>query len=274
MKLVDFATRSGYATRIVTSGYFARDIEVARLRLLPLVEAGLKEIAVSWDDYHEEFVRFEDVKNLIYVAYTETALKICVNIVRGGNSRWTKARLARLLPNSQNIDIFESPLNMTGRASDRLKSTSVRKSCELGPCPYVIKSPTLSADGHLLACCGVIPNTERLRIVSDFRGESVQEQIGFAKKNLLFKWLSVQGPYSIIRWIGERYGLHVPDRSEIGGNCEACKRLFEGEDFQKFLDSALEEMSLPIQSELLQLESLVNAGLVKQMAEPETSVNA
>jgi MoaA/NifB/PqqE/SkfB family radical SAM enzyme len=58
-KLVDAvreASSRGFVTRVVTSAYWGKNLSVARKRLEELKEAGLQEISISWDYFHEEFV--------------------------------------------------------------------------------------------------------------------------------------------------------------------------------------------------------------------------
>jgi hypothetical protein len=48
----------------------------------------------------------------------------------------------------------------------------------------------------------------------------------------------------------------MPDRDRVGGNCEACKILFETEAFSSKIDEFLEEKMVELEGELILLESL------------------
>ncbi len=50
VRYVERASARGFATRIVTSAYFANTPANARARLAKLIQAGLKELSISWDD--------------------------------------------------------------------------------------------------------------------------------------------------------------------------------------------------------------------------------
>lgn len=63
VNLVRRASGKGAKTRIVTSAYWAKSDRSCEKRLRPLVDAGLDELSVSWDDFHEKFVDFANVRN-------------------------------------------------------------------------------------------------------------------------------------------------------------------------------------------------------------------
>src|SRR5882724_8786815 len=68
VRYVERAKSRGFTTRIVTSAYFGKTVPIAEAKLRPLSKAGLDELSISWDDYHEEFVDFECVKNVASAA--------------------------------------------------------------------------------------------------------------------------------------------------------------------------------------------------------------
>jgi hypothetical protein len=158
-------------------------------------------------------------------------------------------------PDSDDV-IVESPLNLTGRAEDELADAGLRPERSLGPCPYVLTGPTLSAKNKLLACCGVIPDTPRLTLDPDFTPENLQAAIETGQKSTLLNWLYLRGPYAIMEHIGARFGITVPPRTEVGGNCEACRRLLHTPEFETKLDQSLEEKNAEISGELEILGSL------------------
>ncbi|MFE4822249.1 radical SAM protein [Streptomyces sp. NPDC056704] len=122
-ELVKLATSLGFTTRVVTSAYWAKSPRSALDRLLQISQAGLSEISISWDDFHEEFVPFSCIKSA-YAAAKELGLTAAINTVQAANSRWTAKRIAEELGlPADHEDIFsESPLNLTGRAESELRA--------------------------------------------------------------------------------------------------------------------------------------------------------
>jgi hypothetical protein len=251
------ANGRGFKTRIVTSAFFATTVEGADRRLIPMRDAGLDELSISWDDFHEEFVEFECVKNAFWSA-KRLGISVAVSIVQGATSRWDKARVQNELglAATSNDVIAESPLNLTGRAEEKLSNAGLRPVRSVGPCPYVLTGPTLSAKNKLLACCGVIPETDELVIDDDYRPENLQESIDMSLRSPLLNWLHLRGPYAIAQWISNRYNISIPGLEAVGGNCQACKILFETPEISKVLHAAVAEKRNEIFGELQVLDAI------------------
>lgn len=248
-------------TRIVTSAYWAKHAAVAEERLTALRSAGLDELSISWDDFHEDQtstpVSFENVFNAFWAA-KRLGITAAVNIVQGAKSRWTAERVRNELcvsPESKEI-IVESPLNITGRAEALLADTGLRPQRILGPCPYVLTGPTLSAGKKLLACCGVIQYTGELVLDDDFTPENLAATIEKGMKSPILNWLYLRGPYAILEWISKRYCMTIPTKEEIGGNCEACRLLFHTREFRERIYEATVERADEISGELAVLNAL------------------
>ena len=152
--------------------------------------------------------------------------------------------------------VTESSLNITGRAREKLSESTFKNNGYLGPCPYVLTGPTMSAKGKLLACCGVIPDTERLVIAQTPKPSEIKDLIARSMQNPLLLWLFLRGPYSLMERIGSQYDVKVPGRDSVGGNCEACRLLFENKDIESKIDAYMSEKAVNLLSELLLLDSL------------------
>lgn len=245
------ARQRGFVTRVVTSAYFAKTPEMAARKLGPLRDAGLCEVSISWDDFHEEFVDFSCVYNAFWES-KRLGMTTAVNTVQAAETRWTADRVRQelgLSPDSEDV-IVESPVNLTGRAESQLADAGFRPTRSIGPCPYVMTGPTLSATNKLLACCGVIPHTPHLTLCDDFQPQKLHEAIERGQHSALLNWLYLRGPYAIMEYIGERHGVSVPAKNEIGGNCEACRHLFHRREFAERVESAVSEKSAEIWGEL------------------------
>jgi len=251
----------GLVTRIVTSAYWAKHSSIAEKRLAGLREAGLDELSISWDDFHEEQktanVTFEYVFNAFWAA-KRLGLTAAVNIVQAANSRWTAERVRKELGiDSESEDVIvESPLNLTGRAETALADAGLRPQRIVGPCPYVLTGPTLSAKKKLLACCGVIQHTNKLVLDDDFKPENLAAAIKSGLESPLLNWLYLRGPYAILEWMSNRYGISIPKKEDVGGNCEACRLLFHKAEYSKKVSDAIAEKADEIGSELAVLAAL------------------
>jgi hypothetical protein len=247
----------GFKTRVVTSAYFGKHEETARKRLEEVRSAGLDEMTISWDDFHEAFVAFDAVATVFRLA-RELGIRVGINVVQARDSFWTAARVRERLglPEDSPECIGETPLNHTGRAETDLTEAGLRPKRYLGPCPYVLTGPTLSAKNKLLACCGVIPHTDALTLDPDFRPENLNAAIEKGLRSPLLNWLYLRGPYAIMEYVSARFGVAIPAKESIGGNCEACKLLFETPEVVRHLDEAVALKAAEIEGELGMLAAL------------------
>lgn len=259
--LVKCASNRGFVTRVVTSAYWAKTVTNAERLLIPLRDSGLDQISISWDDFHEAQktanVTIDHVRNAFLTA-KKLGISPAVNIVQAKDSNWTaeKVKHALGLPDDSEEVVAETPLNLTGRAGEELVDAGFRPARVIGPCPYVLTGPTLSAKGKLLACCGVIEHTGELVLDDSFLPENVNEAITDGLSSPLLNWLFLRGPYHIIEQLGKRYDLDVPSMNEVGGNCEACRILFHTPKYRDKLDDLVAERVDSISGELILMDAL------------------
>lgn len=255
--LVRMASERGFRTRVVTSAYFGKTEALARRRIEPLRDDGLVELSISWDDFHEPFVEFDCVRNVFWTA-VELGVLPAVNIVEGRDCRWNRqAVLSALgLPDSFSNLITESPLNETGRAALELQGRKLDNSQGLGPCPYVITGPTASAKGKLLACCGVLPEMEPLVLQEQLDPDDLQAAIGRSRADPMLNWIHLRGPYHLLAAASRRLGRAAPTPESVGGNCEACARLFGDRELMSQIPALMAEEGANVRDDARLLESL------------------
>lgn len=251
------AKARGFSTRVVTSAYFGNKLDYARKRIGEVHAAGLDELSISWDDYHEEFVAFDAIRN-VATAAIERGITTAINTVQSASTAWPRERILKELGElgTRLSVVCESQLNRTGRAEDKLRDEPLKQHGYLGPCPYVMTGPTLSAKGKLLACCGVIPDTRRLAISEQCDPGRLKADFQQGFRNSLFQWLFLRGPYALITEISKQDGTSPPPADSIGGNCEACKIALTDDRYNLVLDRFLSGRAESLQHELLLLESL------------------
>lgn len=238
--LVSLASHRGFKTRVVSSVHFAVRDNIAHARLSALKNAGLDELSISWDDYHEEFVSFENVRRAVRIGLG-LGIGVAISATEDQTSRWNSARIrSQLGPLADGLlTVCDSPLNKTGRAETDLQEKPRLATSHLGPCPYVLTGPTLSAKGKLLACCGVVPEVPSLVIDPDFAPSHLDGAMQKAQQSVLLNWLYVHGPFHLMKTIAAENGLTEPDSLEVAGNCEACQKVLTDPTYTRFLPATL-----------------------------------
>lgn len=255
--LVSLANRRGFKTRVVSSVHFAVRDSIAHARLAALRKAGLNELSISWDDYHEEFVSFENVRRAVRIGL-ELGIGVAISATEDQSSKWNSARIrSELGPLADALlTICDSPLNKTGRAEIDLREKEKLATSHLGPCPYVLTGPTLSAKGKLLACCGVVPEIPSLVIDPHFEPSHLDGAMEKAQRSVLLNWLYVHGPFHLMKTIAAENDLPEPSSLDVAGNCEACQKVLTDPTYTRFLPDTLSANADSVAGSLHALDAL------------------
>jgi hypothetical protein len=161
------ARELGLRCGATTSAYWGKTALHARKVLAPLAAAGLTELTISYDDSHAEFVRIGAIRNALEAALAlGLTLRIAVTI--GPEARLTAVALRDSLGliERSDVNIYETPINATGRATESLSvaADTAQSDAATGPCFSVLRTFTVTHEGAVLPCCGVLPQYEGLRV--------------------------------------------------------------------------------------------------------------
>ena len=117
--MTDIATSAhehGIGFTVITSAIWARSQDIVRRRLAPLVESGLYELDVSFDEFHLPWVSVDVIRNCVTVA-SELGMKV---VIRACVTRYTtRARelLGDWVDQLDGVRIREQPVSAVGRAA-------------------------------------------------------------------------------------------------------------------------------------------------------------
>lgn len=134
---------------VETNAFWATDADVARRRLAALAHAGMMQISISADPYHQEFVPPERVR-LLYDAAREV---LGPGGVRARRWKWIQApRDVAAMPEPERLELFRSflrryPERMTGRCAEQLSGLVQRTA--LAGLPADGCRRALLASGHV-----------------------------------------------------------------------------------------------------------------------------
>jgi hypothetical protein len=134
---------------VETNAFWATDAAVTRRRLAALAHAGMRQISISADPYHQEFVPPERVR-LLYDAAREV---LGPGGVRARRWKWIQApRDVAAMPEPERLELFRSflrryPERMTGRCAEQLSGLVQRTA--LAGLPADGCRRALLASGHV-----------------------------------------------------------------------------------------------------------------------------
>lgn len=162
LNLTHFAHNSGLKTEVVTNGYWAEDRETAKKVLTPLLDAGLDVLNLSVDDYHQEFVPLENVKNA-YWAAVDLGLKIVLMVSKGRDTKISKENFRELIGDDLIQDpegsrlinphsvIFETQFTPIGRGVGLEYEPQLFTNLR---CGEALRDIGVMPNGDVLPCCG------------------------------------------------------------------------------------------------------------------------
>ncbi|MGD9657149.1 MAG: radical SAM/SPASM domain-containing protein [Methylocystis sp.] len=149
-ELIAEAKSLGMETSVVTGAGWVRGEGRARSRIAAMVEAGLNDLCISWDQYHEAFSNRERAVMLARIA-VDAGLNVKVrSVISATRSCEADHQAFAGLP----VELQTNQLVQLGRAAS-LPESHFMLSDEppKGVCSVVF-SPVIEPDGSVYACCG------------------------------------------------------------------------------------------------------------------------
>lgn len=253
---IKFCKDHGVLSRVVTNSYWATSPEAALAKCRELRAAGLDEINLSMDDYHEPYISLEKVKN----AY-RAALQVDFSAVVIANSCGPQSVLSpEFLEREFGMDDGEMQrrFDVDGRSTSRTKDVDGRvilmsngnvqrlgrgaefisdEECapdaldrhidEVGGCPHAVRSLALSPGNHLVSCCGFELHGNPILDFGDMSKESLKTLVDKADDDLIVNMIAMVGPpklKELLEQLAEPGEIRFP-KTRYQSYCEVCNDL-------------------------------------------------
>jgi hypothetical protein len=214
---VSCASLKGLSASAMTSAFWAGSPEKAYETLLRFKE--LKELHISCDEYHREFVPDSYVRNAIEAARKTGLWAVTVNVTSSQQQHGKEviSTFSDLIP-ATHITWQETVPAGRGRG---LPAECLNLGRSETPCED-IEYKAIDTRGYLTACCGPVyelPESHPL-ILGDLRKESLQEL--HDRENIIFDYLRYKGPWSLASLL-EKAGVREFSGSWMKGcACDLC----------------------------------------------------
>jgi organic radical activating enzyme len=232
-ELVGYASAKGLRTECVTNCSWAETQEKTEESLKTLKEAGLDVVNISADDFHQEFIPLENVRNCFEAAKSLGLKTVIMSAAQAGGTHRLAEIINRLgpaeirTPRDQDTTeglsaiAVETGFIPAGRASKLPRDKwLVGESQTEGPCRLVLRDIGITPGGELLACCSAAGFLAKGRLGS-LVGTGIQQRLDDAGEQPLFNILSEQGPSSL----ADSLGIHW--RDEFVSRCHLCHEVLK-----------------------------------------------
>jgi hypothetical protein len=223
--LVSYITGKGGLVSVNTNGFWGLSLARAKVKVQRLKDVGLKQLVVSMDQFHEEYIPIQRPLNVVR-ACTELHLEVLVQFVATHKTK----RLADLLKEHRDdlagVNCREIACHPVGRAEDRIDPVDLitQPGIPAGRCPASVLS--FSADGRAIPCCNAAGHLKPLELgtVND-RLDDIQEKFQSDPVLTLMRW---KGPKAL-RDAALDVGFKDPGHGYID-QCHLCYELFKQPD--------------------------------------------
>lgn len=226
LALADYA-RSRYQTVSVasTNAFWARTPERARQVLQPLRDAGMRELLVSADEFHQEFVPIERVRHALDAARELHVACTVQTIVTETSRRLADVQQALGLNDDGGLQWAEIPCTPTGWAATRIPGSEFpQRPGALTSYCSILRPVIVRPDGGVYLCCGATFAADALQ-AGNLRREPLKDILDRAGWDPLFNSLALSnGPAAIAHLLANDPAFALAGRS-YSTSCEACEHI-------------------------------------------------
>lgn len=235
LELAKHATQCGFSISVVTNGFWSRNVAKGKQWISSLKEAGLYRAELSTDQFHQEHLPIEHVKNAISIL-KENNIEIVLRIITTKKHTVDKV-IARFSPDDlDGVEICGSPVVPVGRAAEAipeeeiyLKSDGIEGAC------YQLLNLTVNANGNVSPCCAGSEYTPSLSLGNIYT-DSINTLVARAERNLLLKKIVNQGPSSFHEILVSS-GLEKKIQPSYTNVCHACSHFLNDEEILNSINS-------------------------------------
>ncbi|EAS2000373.1 radical SAM protein [Salmonella enterica] len=262
---IAFCSEHGINTRLVTNASWAKDEPKTIEMINNLRECGLSEINYSVDDYHVNFISFENVlrawRHRKNMGFSTVAIANCYGKNTKMTSNYILDRINENIPiywdddgkyshnnflaeDGTNYFISNARLQRLGRGRNIPENDLIypSKQSDLNiKCPWTVRSAALSANGHLVACCGVEAHGNEFLDFGEAKKDNAYNLIEDVENRVVIKAIRNFGPYFLMQFVKE-FSTNKIFKDKYSSICEICEDVVSIEESRNILRENLTEL--------------------------------
>ena len=227
---VEYAKECGFNSTLVTNGFWAANYDKGYEMIKGLVEAGLTNVSMSVDQFHQEYVPIQSVIN---------AMKICEHFgvlsaltlmdLKDGKS--SSESMDKLRPEIYGKELVLYPVFPAGEAAINITDEQIIKACNRNNARCTFdKSITVLFDGTIMMCCSQFSREIDMTHLGNYETTSLSEAIkAFYRDDFIYVLLS--NSFSWYVDLALKLGIEVEENYSI--SCHLCHFLFTNKEYVK-----------------------------------------
>lgn len=218
--VVDECYKHNIQCTVLTSGFWGKTPQIAKSYLKEM--PGMTNLAISYDEWHAEFVSSKQVVNCLQSALDlGKKVSICSSYLKGGKESqidWLKNSFGDEI--IKHIDIKMQPVLLHGDAEKNFKQCDLFQYDLWNSKCTAIHKPLLAPDGTVYACCGAsqdIPGDHFLNLGS-IHNASLCEIRDRTEKNMALQAIRFDGPGGLAKALGISIDINLAPKDI----CDIC----------------------------------------------------
>ncbi len=248
LECIKHCTEKKLATRIVSNAYWAKTPKAASELIKKYKDAGLSEINLSCDDYHQEFIPVEFIKNA-NDACIEHEMSCLIGHKIMKDCSLTLEQLEEELGNK--LTLFdEKKKNPDNNVVSTGYTVPIEKDMHLipdeeilyppspthwqRPCSSILSRIIITPHKELSICCGMIQRDVPEITFGSLDEYKLEELILIAHKDLIVNWLAMEGPYGLMKFIQQK-DTTISFRKNYVNICHLCAEILSRDDCRQIL---------------------------------------
>lgn len=258
LKSIRRASEMDAIVRIVTNGWWARDMESANEMVEELVDAGLDEMNTSYDDFHTDYMEVEPVINLVEAGLDSDLQNVVLACIVGSEDpEYDEDRIEGLLDDRldqpareySRLTLLEDTAAPLGSGAQLdVSNLAARNHVDEG-CNDIMSNVSIHPDGSVKVCCGHAQLYRPDLTLGNLEDESLSSLVDRGQQNLVYWLIHEVGPKTLF----DR--LDVDDDPHFSGICHACGVLL-GPYREEFLEYVRENREELIREDVFKSDSL------------------
>jgi MoaA/NifB/PqqE/SkfB family radical SAM enzyme len=242
VKLIKRITELDKISHVVTNGFWAEDLDIAREKIRQLALVGLKRISLSTDSYHQEWIPLNYIKNACEAASSfGVKVQISATYLQKDDNIQLKEEF------NGKVIIHEQPISPIGRALDEISLNlfDERKLSTYVDGEYCeITTPVIGSDGTIYACpCRslIIRDRDNPLILGNAYETPLSDVLTEARKNFLFLTMGTPRGFGLLIDILKENSLESRLRQTYFDKCDLCCHILCDEEMRTTLINKLNE---------------------------------
>ncbi len=222
------ASDFGMSSTLVTNGFWAKDYEKGYEMMRALAEAGLRDLSISVDKFHQKYVPVESVRNAIRIA-DELQIMSAITLMDLKDGQSVYDSMEQLRPEIYDKNLIIYPVFPAGKAAETIPEEDLVMACSGADARCSTdQCITFLYDGSMMMCCSQFSRDIPMVHLGTFGETSLQEALDHFNQNDFIYVMFSDG----LSWYWNlAKELGFPVRGKYCVSCHLCHELLGSEEF-------------------------------------------